>query len=204
MTDDGLTLAPSLPRIIALSNPKVSHEWNGNQKWYPSTLGGIVSTGLNKWLSAQLYYYDGGSAPTLGGYLPYVSLGYQDVNSDFWNEPCWSYRDPHKDMLWDLNKLMFMLGANFGSGQQVNGQTTNPIIQKTAMGYIQGSHNVFATNLHWFGAAAVVELVCVALILPTYFGWWKLGRSVSFSPLEIAKVWRLYCYLPCKRHRLTT
>ena len=49
-----------------------------------------------------------------------------------------------------------------------------------------------------FLAAALLELICIGLVLPTYVGWWKLGRSVSFSPLEIAKV-RVH---PCPHVRL--
>ena len=44
-------------------------------------------------------------------------------------------------------------------------------------GYFQGSHNIFHTNLHWFGAAAVVELVCIAVILPNYYGVYSTLRA---------------------------
>lgn len=27
----------------------------------------------------------------------------------------------------------------------------------------------------------------MAFIAPTYWGWWRIGRPVSFSPLEMAK-----------------
>lgn len=73
----------------------------------------------------------------------------------------------------------------------------------------------------FFVAAAVVELLCIALVAPTYWGWWRIGRpvrtlhvtgltygscvivafanllslgQVSFSPLEIAKVFRTTYY----------
>lgn len=36
------------------------------------------------------------------------------------------------------------------------------------------------------GGSAVMVLACLA-ILPTYWGWWHLGREVSMSPLEIAR-----------------
>lgn len=55
-------------------------------------------------------------------------------------------------------------------------------------GYLKGDHNVFQTNYYYFLAAAIVELVCIAFVAPTYWGWWKIGRPVSFSPLEMAKV----------------
>ena len=94
-------------------------------------------------------------------------------------------------MLQALNELMFNVGAvaaredksylesHLDSGLSVN---------TTATGYLTGQQNIFHTNLHWFAAAAAVEALCIALILPTYFGFWRLGRRVSFSPLEVSKV----------------
>lgn len=61
-------------------------------------------------------------------------------------------------------------------------------IRTTITGQEVGKQSVFNTNFHYFAAAAVLELVCIVLIAPTYWGWWKLGRHVSFSPLEVAKV----------------
>ena len=61
-------------------------------------------------------------------------------------------------------------------------------VNSTALARIVGHHNVYHTNLKWFGAAAAVEVLCIALVLPTFVGWWRLGRPVSFSPIEIAKV----------------
>lgn len=54
-------------------------------------------------------------------------------------------------------------------------------------GFQYGDQNVFQTNYWWFTAAAVLEVMCIACILPTYWGWRRLGRPVSFSPLELAK-----------------
>lgn len=51
-----------------------------------------------------------------------------------------------------------------------------------------GQTNTYHTDYSYFVAASVLELVCIILIAPTYWGWWRIGRPVSFSPLEIAKV----------------
>lgn len=61
-------------------------------------------------------------------------------------------------------------------------------VNTTVTGYLDGPHEVYSTNLWYFFAAAVIECVSIAFILPTYLGFWKLGRHVTFSPLEIAKV----------------
>lgn len=46
---------------------------------------------------------------------------------------------------------------------------------------------IYNTHRGWVaGSTAVVCLACLA-ILSTYWGWWRLGREVSMSPLEIAR-----------------
>lgn len=196
---DKLELAPSLPHIIALANnTRTSHDWDAGKQYYPSTLAGIKSYALEKWGSAvNCYYRDGGVH--YAGYAPNIYRAFTDLDTS--KQCTWSYGDPQTAVLHDLNKLMFMTGGGAASGSL--GPTTSTVasvrshmdpnlpIETTTKGYIQGSHEVFRTNLRWFGAAAVIELVCIALILPTYFGWWRFGRSVSLSPLETAKVWHL-------------
>ena len=61
-------------------------------------------------------------------------------------------------------------------------------LNTTTIGVYHETHNIFHSNLWWWFAAAMVELLCIAVVLPTYVGWWKIGRPVTFSPLEIAKV----------------
>lgn len=46
---------------------------------------------------------------------------------------------------------------------------------------------VFETDFAYFAAAAAVEVFCIVVILYTFSGFWRLGRSASFSPVEIAK-----------------
>lgn len=47
---------------------------------------------------------------------------------------------------------------------------------------------VFKSDFNYFAAAAVLELCTILAILYCFFGFWQLGRDVSFSPLELAKV----------------
>lgn len=110
---------------------------------------------------------------------------------------CSRYTDPFEDLLDSLNRLAFRTGARSvqdferGSGTALGGfaglldpgQST----QQTVSGYKTGSWNAYETNFAWFYGATAAEVLCILLILPTFWGWWKIGRAVSFSPLEIAK-----------------
>jgi hypothetical protein len=104
--------------------------------------------------------------------------------------PC--YKDPREKVLQSLNKMMFYAGVlaarTMDRPQLLSRIDPNLPVETTVTGHVEGIHNVFHTNLLWFMAAALVEGVSIALILPTYLGWWRLGRPVTFSPLEIAKV----------------
>jgi hypothetical protein len=47
---------------------------------------------------------------------------------------------------------------------------------------------VFVSSYGWFAGAATLNFVTICVVLYTFYGWWRLGRPVGFSPLEIAKV----------------
>lgn len=106
---------------------------------------------------------------------------------------CHSFSDPTADMLAELNMLMVYTGM-FAAGESSEflNATMDPEwsdkTQTTITGQQVGHQAVFHTNFHFLIAAAIVELVCIALVAPTYLRWWKVGRHASFSPLEIAKV----------------
>lgn len=60
-------------------------------------------------------------------------------------------------------------------------------VNSTANGYQIGMRNTYSTDCWFFLGAAIVEIVCILFMAPTYWGWWRLRRHFSFSPLEIAK-----------------
>lgn len=83
-------------------------------------------------------------------------------------------------------------------------------VNTTVSARLLGEHEIFYTDYRFFAIAVAVEVICICLVLPTlaliasaahqlrndadeshsYWGWWTFGRSVSFSPLEMAKVHR--------------
>lgn len=125
------------------------------------------------------------------GFNPSTYRRYADISTEALQQECWLYKNPQADILQTMNRLMFLVGteaANLHQGTRESSLDPGAQTHTKALSYLEGRHNVFATNLHWFGGAVIVELLCIALFLPTYFGFWRLGRSVFFSPLEVAKV----------------
>ena len=181
------------PTIVALANnTRMNRGWDPVDQWHNSTLGGIVEMANSKWDDAAAFYTTRGKVTviTLGS----KSSGYMEHSWD--DNRCISFLDPRKDVMEDLNRLMFTSGYTYGAGNTYLYPSTyfesliDPGLEvnTTVTGHIHGDQTIYHTNLRWFFAAAAVEVFCIALILPTYMGWWRLGRPVSFSPLEIAKV----------------
>lgn len=109
---------------------------------------------------------------------------------------CPSYSDPHEEVLASLNKLVVYGGlvASRESAEYLTSRMDPGLeVNGTTMGYLTGVESVYHTDFRFFVAAIVVELICVALVAPTYWNWWKLERAMSFSPLEIAKVSPYWC-----------
>jgi hypothetical protein len=48
-------------------------------------------------------------------------------------------------------------------------------------------HTVYKTNALILGIGVGLMVVAVLAIMPLYWGFWRLGRKVSMSPLEVAK-----------------
>lgn len=133
------------------------------------------------------YYFENGTSTGLA-----YGQSHQYFTEDSGDEPCGWYADPRETILRDLNMLMFRAGvvaAELYDSAYLEARMDEALpVERAVTGYLQGDQNVSNSNLWWFLAAAFVEVTCIAMILPTYLGWWTLRRSVSFSPLEIAKV----------------
>ncbi len=99
---------------------------------------------------------------------------------------------------------MFRAGAY--TAQRYNDTYMEPLLDKGLRSHynVTGTKfdqvTVFDTNMSYFAGAAVVQIFSVLAILYTYYGWWTLGwrkGSVSFSPLELAKVCGSLTALTC-------
>ena len=193
--DDAVTLDSSLdPTIFSLAqNAKVNQAAtipNGTGfEQTPSTLAGIAFMATNRWFSTVEQW-------EFEGHVQTFVLGDSWMNFYLDGEQeCQTFTDPHNTVLASLNKLMVYAGAYAGTrdpSRLVGTLDPGLEVNSTITGYLVGDQNVFHTEYGFFVAAAIVELVCILLILPTYWGWWKLGRPVSFSPLEMAKVWQKF------------
>lgn len=197
--------SPGTVEILRLANNTAARpEDNLGADAKMSTLAGINFQAHTVFYSLAHGYEDGGIFQNLGytGFvqqftLPLTKEESRTVSSV--NTPCNQYRytmlsyrfsDPTEYMLARLNELMFRYGiaATETPINTFHGDFFDKTISsnQTLLGEEHGQETVFVTSYAWFAAGALADLLCVLCIFPTYWGWWRLGRSVSFSPLEMA------------------
>lgn len=176
------------PKILALANntlvDKTTH--TTGLPSHQSTLGGLVTLAYGHWDTMVAYFSIDGKV-TAGAWLTSSFRLYMEHSES----ECPSYSNPQKDYMVSMNKLMVytgMLAARGVAGPELETLDPGLSVKTTTLATIVGKQTVFHTNYWFFLAAALVEAICICLVAPTYLGWWKIGRPISFSPIEIAKV----------------
>ncbi|KAE8444208.1 hypothetical protein EG329_000805 [Mollisiaceae sp. DMI_Dod_QoI] len=96
-----------------------------------------------------------------------------------------NWTDPTTHILSALNQIAFRASIN-AAGFPFRNTTSAPAPQILTMQEVQ-SINVFRSVYRYLAASTVLTVVCIALVLPTFTGWWVLGRSFSLNPIETAK-----------------
>lgn len=116
-----------------------------------------------------------------------------------------TFDDPMSDMILMANELAFRTAYTFSTSQATVDSLGLNMTQKqyyivspnltdihrstTQEATVRDSslQTVYATHRGWLAGGFVVMVLACLAILPTYWGWWNLGREVSMSPLEIAR-----------------
>lgn len=102
-----------------------------------------------------------------------------------------AFKDPMPSVIEHFNQLFFRGATMTSTGSPPWQDPTawiDPGLQvHQVITSRQVSHKVvFHSDLSWYAAAAVVELVAVCLISMMFWGWWTLGCDFNLSPLAVA------------------
>jgi hypothetical protein len=89
------------------------------------------------------------------------------------------FRDPTDYLLKQAREFMFRTAVGTASGNSSDIQTA--IVQQRQSVGIYRSHYIF------LGLAAGISLAAVLIVFATFHGYWRLGRSMTLSPVELAK-----------------
>jgi hypothetical protein len=88
-----------------------------------------------------------------------------------------TFTDPTDNLIANTRELMFrtaIAAANSSNIQSI------PAVQTASVAVYQSHYLYLALAIVFTGLAII-------MVLPTFFGYWHLGRKVSMSPIEIAK-----------------
>lgn len=96
------------------------------------------------------------------------------------------YRDPLDSTILQINSLMFVLAVDPWGQNGDNNFTLTETFKATQY----GSSIHYVTNRRYMWGALASMLFCILCVLPSYWGYWQLGRDVTLGPFEIANAFR--------------
>lgn len=149
-----------------------------------SIIGGL-SYAADYLFNSTAYANFGGarSAASLSGPLAnqYVVEPVTGDNDDGSSIGFLRFTDPMEDMIAAMREIAFR--ASLQAAED------NPGMENlTQVAAFTGSRAavVYATDRGFMIASAVVSMAAIAAVGATFWGWWKIGRIASLSPLEVA------------------
>lgn len=112
------------------------------------------------------------------------SFDQTDTCKDSWN-------DPTPQVIAGMQEIMFRTALSVKTQSSntwlVDGEPQSIQMKQTVSAVKVSTKTVFEMDRRYLAAGAVVMIVCVIIVASTFYGWWKVGRTISMSPVEIAK-----------------
>lgn len=91
--------------------------------------------------------------------------------------------DPTTWIVQQLNSLM--LRTSISAAVSSNAPATANLV-----GMLSVDTLIYKSHWAFMAAAQAVMFLCVVCVLPTYYGFWELGRKVTLGPVEIASAFQ--------------
>lgn len=185
----------SLQPVDADESGRVDQDGNGKL----FTLGGLYlaanmmfsSNATYRWSGAignQIDLQDSMSSQFLNRTSPRQdpTAGVDKIQNLTWPSACSAnWTDPTSFIISSLNTMAFMLSLSAANFEYRNTSAPPPVrtwpMQETRL------VNVYKVEYAYLFASIAITFSLVALIVPTFLGWWELGRSVTLNPIETAK-----------------
>jgi hypothetical protein len=141
-----------------------------------STIGGFQYAAAYLFTSTAIFNHGGAVSDAVftGALANQMVQG-----SDAWNLMA---QDPMDTMLDAMREIAFRTSVRAGR-DLANVTDANQEVEYHG----SATHSIYVTNYRYMAAALVLGIASVLAIGQTFYGWWELGRTVSLSPLEIAK-----------------
>jgi hypothetical protein len=174
-----------------------------------TTIGGVAAAAQNIFGSNVMQV---GQSMQMNGSVPSQYLTYGTGKSAYFvtEDPCAiNWYDPTSDIVNGINEIMFRTALAASSvskfsifNQNIYSKDRNatsfyeaypvnitgsgiPIPQILTMKQTSNI-TVFKSNYSYLAAALALMILGILVVLPTFQGFWELGRNVSLNPLEVA------------------
>jgi hypothetical protein len=119
-------------------------------------------------------------------------------SSSIINGSSWDYYlslDPTHHVVDMLNDVYFRAGAIAGFPASDSGPVDPNLVfepgqmspHETTGTRTDPNGTVYSIRMRWYIIASSIQCFAILFAALLYWGWWQLGRHVSFSPIEIAK-----------------
>ncbi|KAH7199269.1 hypothetical protein DER44DRAFT_671795 [Fusarium oxysporum] len=108
--------------------------------------------------------------------LRYSRRAEEDTDTDFLCQNRWL--DPTHDILMTARELMFRLA--------LQGNNSYVVAQSVRVSQ-EGTEVVYTSDFLFLGLALMLIGLAAVAVVPLLMYWWRLGRDVSLSPIEIAR-----------------
>ncbi|RFU25198.1 hypothetical protein B7463_g11149, partial [Scytalidium lignicola] len=179
---------------LSFQPPPPNSGTDGGSDYVGWTIGGLYLAANNLFASQALYTFGGGIGyyltlpDTLSNqFLEPIPLtpsgGSAGISSPAACRSNWA--DPTSHILNSLNEMAFRLSL---VAKDFPYRTTNTTPAPQFLTMQQTSNvNVFHSEYRFLISSTVLTTVFVILIIPTFVGWWELGRTVTLNPIETAK-----------------
>lgn len=159
-------------------------------------LGGL-QLAFETYLGGNASIYFGGAVNyipnIMGGVYKYL-LNAEDVKSNCgyrWMNPIESGDQREsltQSVVSSINEIMLL--TNIGIPAIWN-TTSAPLAAASSFNATMYRDTVHYSTNKWYMIGAVISnFICVLCVLPSYWGFWQLGRKVALSPFEIAAAFR--------------
>lgn len=88
------------------------------------------------------------------------------------------FSDPTADIIRALNEITLRIGLGATNAstpvESYSVQQTKPV-------------NRYKSTPAYWASSLAITLLSIAMIIPSFYGWWQLGRKVSLNPIEMAE-----------------
>lgn len=180
-------LGPQIDQLEYLSHTDLPERFNET-----STVGALAYVMNNLYASsANLTFRDDWDIDLRGSQAQ--TLFYADMSTEHshrcnYNIDRPGLDDPLIELLRKINTLSFVSALYLLNQPQtpVSARAKLGMQSQSALSSVTGIVEEYSTDFAYVAGALVATFVTILLVLPVYWGFWKLGRKVTLGPLEIA------------------